>query len=86
MTRAVTDRYDATLRNDPNVREISVQLRRVAHDIRVAYESHEDPRRNTTEPPALTAPLVIAAPPRNWVLVGALVEDLRRIHENLAAV
>lgn len=87
MTRAVADRYDDTLRDDPNVREISDRLRRVAHDVRV-IRRRADAVGPTAEPEplALTAPLVISAPPQNWVLVGALAEDLRRIHENLAAV
>src|SRR6478736_3174025 len=36
------------------------------------------------EPPALTAQLQIARPPSvHWILVGSLLEDLRRIHETL---
>ena len=36
------------------------------------------------EPPALTAQLQIARPsPTHWILIGSLLEDLRRIHETL---
>jgi hypothetical protein len=32
----------------------------------------------------LTAPLSVAAPnSRHWVLIGSLVEDLRRIHDEI---
>lgn len=36
------------------------------------------------EPAALTQPLQVAAPSReHWVLIGSLLEDLRRIHDAL---
>ncbi|WP_165064389.1 FUSC family protein [Marisediminicola senii] len=38
----------------------------------------------TADLPALTAPLVVMAPdPEHWIIVGALLEDLRRIREEL---
>lgn len=88
MTRAVYDRYDDGLAAEPTVGAIAEQLRRAAHDVRRAV------RRSSVEPadpptasiPALTAPLTVAVPSAtHWVLVGSLLEDLRRIHENLAA-
>ena len=40
--------------------------------------------RDESEPAALTAPLRVSAPSRDhWVLIGSLLEDLRRIHEAL---
>ncbi|MEN2741175.1 FUSC family protein [Microbacterium sp. X-17] len=87
MTRAVTDRYDDTLRADPAVRELAEHLRRAGHDVRTTGARVEAPGSAAAiEPAALTTPLSIADPPRHWVLVGALMEDLRRIHENLATV
>ena len=36
----------------------------------------------TAELPALTAPLLISRPhPEHWILIGSLMEDLRRIRE-----
>ena len=43
----------------------------------------ETPDPVQEEDPALTQPLVVARPPEHWLLVGALLEDLRRIHEAL---
>ena len=38
----------------------------------------------TAELPALTAPLVVAKPSQqNWILVGSLLEDLRRVREGI---
>jgi hypothetical protein len=38
----------------------------------------------TADIPALTAPLVIAKPdPRHWILVGSLMEDIRRVREEI---
>jgi uncharacterized membrane protein YgaE (UPF0421/DUF939 family) len=87
MTRAVYDRYDAGLADEPSVRAIADQLRRAAHDVRrVERRTHLDPAEPATASlPALTAPLQIAAPSSaHWILVGSLLEDLRRIHETLS--
>jgi uncharacterized membrane protein YgaE (UPF0421/DUF939 family) len=87
MTRAVYDRYDASLVEEPTVRAIAEQLRRAAHDVRrVVRRTNPDPSNPPTESiPALTAPLAVGAPSSgHWILVGSLLEDLRRIHETLA--
>lgn len=87
MTRAVYDRYDAGLSDEPTVRAISEQLRRAAHDVRrVMRRTNPDPAEPPTESlPALTSPLAVGAPSSGqWILVGSLLEDLRRIHETLA--
>ena len=87
MTRAVYDRYDASLVSEPSVRAIAEQLARAAHDVRrVVRRTNPDPANPPTESiPALTAPLVIATPSSgHWILVGSLLEDLRRIHDSLA--
>ncbi|WP_460774101.1 FUSC family protein [Microbacterium sp. GXF7504] len=79
MTRTVYDNSAPGLSADPNVRAIAEQLRRAAHDVELG-------RRTATadEPPALTAPLRIAAPsPEHWVLIGSLLEDLHRVHRAL---
>jgi len=85
MTRAYVDHYADDLCEEPTVRAIAEQLRRVAHDVRLAVHVAEvEPQPLTSAVPALTAPLVISAPKSDhWVLVGSLMEDLRRIREEL---
>lgn len=93
MTRAVHDNYDPVLTADPIVGSIAVELRRASHDTtllarRLAAEgpstSRRVPQEGSVEVQALTAPLVVARPdPDNWVLVGSLLEDLRRVREEI---
>lgn len=91
MVRAVHDHYDDGLRTEPTVRAIAVELTRAAHDLRLrADEIGRDPSASptraahTAELPALTAPLTVAKPhPDHWILIGSLLEDLRRIREEI---
>lgn len=87
MTRAFFDHYDPSLADEPTVQAIAEQLRRAAHDVRLAVhlaDIEPAPEPMTSAIPALTAPLVIT-PPRSshWILIGSLMEDLRRIREEL---
>lgn len=87
MTRAFFDHYDPSLADEPTVQAIAEQLRRAAHDVRLAVhlaDIEPEPEPLTSAIPALTAPLVIT-PPRSshWILIGSLMEDLRRIREEL---
>lgn len=88
MTRAFCDHYDPTIADEPTVRAIAEQLRRAAHDVRLdvrrtdAAAGVAEP--DLTEAAALTAPLIVHAPSAaHWVLIGSMLEDLRRIHESL---
>ncbi|MCU1525993.1 MAG: hypothetical protein JWO18_2887 [Microbacteriaceae bacterium] len=91
MARALHDRYDPDLHDDPVVASIAVELDRAAHDLllmardpRPAAEVREDADPITAELPALTAPLVITRPDaQHWILVGSLMEDLRRVREEI---
>lgn len=87
MTRAVYDRYDPSISDEPSVQAIAEQLRRAAHDARLRMSSDTDPSASpapAAEPPALTRPLQVAAPSGDhWILVGSLLVDLHRIHESL---
>ncbi len=88
MTRAFCDHYDATIADEPVVQAIAEQLRRAAHDVRLEVRrtdaAADAAGRDEHEPAALTAPLRVHAPSRDhWVLIGSLLEDLRRIHEAL---
>lgn len=92
MIRAVHDHYDDGLAIDVIVRAITVELDRAAHDVRLSARNltrpiHDSATPVTAELPALTAPLVIAKPhPDHWILVGSLMEDLRRVREVLAGL
>lgn len=84
MTRAYYDRYDDDLANEPAVIGIAEQLRRAAHDVRLELRrtptAKADPTVTETLP-ALTRPYTVVAPTADhWILIGALLEDLRRIH------
>ncbi|MDQ0614349.1 hypothetical protein QF046_001990 [Microbacterium sp. W4I4] len=86
MTRAYFDHYDDSLAEDPAVRAIAEQLRRAGHDARLAVQAADatEPDAMTSAIPALTAPLVVRPPASDhWILVGSLMEDLRRIHGEL---
>ncbi|WP_344818433.1 FUSC family protein [Microbacterium soli] len=87
MTRAYFDHYDDSLVGDPLVRAIAEQLRRAGHDTRLAVQRADaapEPDVLTSAVPALTAPLTTRPPaPEHWVLIGSLMEDLRRIHGEL---
>lgn len=85
MTRAFCDRYDPTLADEPTVRAIAEQLHRAAHDVRLETRRVDAAAGDDgEEPAALTAPLSVNTPSRaHWVLIGSLLEDLRRVHESL---
>lgn len=88
MTRAYVDQYDDKVSNEPAVEAIAEELRRAAHDIRRELRITLAHRYETfpETAPALTAPLVFQAPKgMRWILVGSLMEDLRRIREELGA-
>ncbi|MBN8204949.1 FUSC family protein [Microbacterium esteraromaticum] len=93
MTRAYFDHYDDALADDPAVQAIAEQLHRAGHDVRLAVQNLAHQASDARDPampetsviPALTAPLVVRPPASDhWILVGSLMEDLRRIHNELA--
>ncbi|MGX1793686.1 FUSC family protein [Microbacterium sp. NPDC055312] len=86
MTRAYIDHYEDSLATDPTVRAIAEQLHRAGHDVRLAVRGSEGvPDARTAPVPALTTPLVVRPPASDhWILVGSLMEDLRRIHDELS--
>lgn len=79
MSRALTDLYSPDLATDPSVIGMVEELRRAAHDLeRLVMITADLPE--SMEPPALTKPYTIPQPPSDhWVLIGSLMEDLRRI-------
>lgn len=87
MTRAYFDHYDDTLADEPTVHAIAEQLHRAGHDVRLAVQVADvapEPSSETSAIPALTAPLQVKPPASgHWILIGSLMEDLRRIRGEL---
>ncbi|MEC5182853.1 uncharacterized membrane protein YgaE (UPF0421/DUF939 family) [Cryobacterium sp. MP_3.1] len=88
MTRALRDHYDDSLHLEPTVQAFAIELERAAHDLRLltvpADGTPADSAVPGTQPLALTAPLMIMTPhPQHWILIGALMEDLRRVREEI---
>jgi uncharacterized membrane protein YccC len=91
VARSIRDHYDAGLSDDPVVRSVATELARAGHDVRLLARHRQDAGRSATagdlmpitaELPALTAPLLISKPhTEHWILIGSLMEDLRRIRE-----
>ncbi|RRJ87070.1 FUSC family protein [Gulosibacter macacae] len=85
MTRAVLDHHNESVPHELSALAIADQLHRASHDVRlVVYIAEVDPDPITSAIPALTAPLELR-PPRseNWILIGSLTEDVRRVREIL---
>ena len=97
MARALNDHFDETLHEEPMATAIGEELRRAAHDLRLVIEqagtgtggsaapgSNADAAELEHEDPALTAPLQALVPdPAHWILIGSLLEDLRRVREEI---
>lgn len=89
MTRAFIDHYDDKVCQEPVVAGIAEELHRAAHDtrlrLRLAMPAQGSEHLEDTAP-ALTAPLEVKAPHgMRWILIGSLMEDLRRIRHELGA-
>jgi uncharacterized membrane protein YccC len=88
MTRALRDHYDDALHLESTVQALSLELSRAAHDLRLLARRSDEPdarhEPEAPEPAALTAPLTIRTPhPEHWILIGSLMEDLRRVREEI---
>lgn len=91
MSRSIADHPDLDLTGEPTVERIGEESRRIAHEVRALVDrhAHADGRTSTMptlDGPMLTSPIVVPAPhPEHWVLIGALLEDLRQARESLEA-
>jgi uncharacterized membrane protein YgaE (UPF0421/DUF939 family) len=92
MTRAIRDNATPDLRADPMVGRIATEVARIGADVRALGRQVESTELAQAEPeafaeetePALTAPLEVVRPnSRHWILIGALLEDIRRVREEL---
>lgn len=88
MSRALRDHYDDSLHLEPSVQAFSLELGRAAHDLRLLARNVDEPEveRESAiiQSTALTEPLSIRTPhPEHWILIGSLMEDLRRVREEI---
>jgi uncharacterized membrane protein YgaE (UPF0421/DUF939 family) len=87
MARTLNDHFDDALHTEPTARAIGEELRRAAHDLRLVMEHAVVPAGDEEllrEGPALTAPLQAVTPDAaHWILIGSLLEDLRRVREEI---
>lgn len=86
MTRAVFENYDPALIDDAGIRGMTAEMRKAAHDLRrlLTPELVKHTDATTTPIPALTAPYTILQPnPQHWVLIGSLLEDMRRLRNRI---
>ncbi len=93
MARAVHD-HAFTAEVGPVRRAIARELERAAHDLRLVGRRAErgaqlapgaEPPAETASIPALTAPLAVVEPPKDWMLIGFLLEEIRRVREAIVA-
>ena len=82
MARAVRDHYDPAIVGDRTVQAIVTEMVRAAHDLRLIGRS-PSAENAAEELPALTAPLVVTTPGEQWILIGSLLEDMRRVREEI---
>lgn len=85
MARALADNYDPELVNDDAVIGMAEEMRRAAHDLELLLSDLPNSATPTDTLPALTKPYTIVQAPnaRYWVLIGSLMEDLRRVRERI---
>lgn len=90
MIRALDDRYDETIHTEPTAAGLAAEVSRAAHDLRLVLRTADadagpgagDREPTTAEIPALTRPFRVLAPSAaHWILIGSLLEDLRRVRE-----
>jgi uncharacterized membrane protein YccC len=86
MVRGLADNYDESLHGESTVAGLADEMTKAAHDLRLVMQESDlqpvEPLPVTEELPALTAPFHAVTPsPTHWVLIGSLIEDLRRVHE-----
>lgn len=89
VTRAVRDNYDDTVVAEPVISQIAKEFERAGHDLRMLVRDAGLPAMGSEHPPtqeipALTSPISVKAPSgANWILVGFLMENLRRIRSEI---
>lgn len=90
MTRAVRDNHSPDLYADPTIGRIATELARIGADVRElggVGSGAAGSGASSSAPadgPALTSPVVVLRPNEDhWILIGSLLEDIRRVREEL---
>jgi uncharacterized membrane protein YgaE (UPF0421/DUF939 family) len=84
MIRALDDRYDESIHTEPTAAGLSSEVARAAHDLRLVIGTVDADSPAAEEQPALTEPFTVLAPSaEHWILIGSLLEDLRRVREEI---
>lgn len=89
LSRAVRDHYDNSVIAEKSIRAIAEEFNRAGHDLRLLVRNAglpaiTTPHPNTSEIPALTAPITVIKPSlHNWVLIGFLMETLRLVRNEI---
>lgn len=85
MARAIRDNYDDSVLDEPTINEISSELLKAGHDLRLVVRdlglpAVVAPHPDTSELPALTKPIRVLSPSNeNWILIGFLIENVRLV-------
>jgi uncharacterized membrane protein YgaE (UPF0421/DUF939 family) len=83
MTRAIHDNVSPDLFDDRTMDRIATEVARIAVDVR-AIGVGSTATGPVAPEPALTAPVTVLAPnPEHWILIGSLLEDIRRVREEV---
>lgn len=89
VAHGVRDHYDDSVIAEPGIAQIAEELMRSGHDLRLLVRDAGLPATNQSHPdtqelPALTEPIQLSPPSGlNWVLIGFLMENLRRIRDEI---
>ncbi len=89
VARGVRDNYDETVISEPGIAQIAEEFLRSGHDLRLLVRDAGLPATNVAHPdtqemPALTEPIRLTHPSGvNWILIGFLMENLRRIRDEI---
>jgi uncharacterized membrane protein YgaE (UPF0421/DUF939 family) len=89
VSRGIHDNYIETVIKEPGISDISREFSKAGHDLRLLVRDAGLPAMGqehpaTQEMPALTKPISIKAPSGgNWILIGFLLENLRRIRQEI---
>lgn len=92
VARAVRDNYDDSVIAEPGIAQIAEEFIRSGHDLRLLVRdaglpAHKQSHPATNEIPALTEPIRLTPPSgANWILIGFLMENLRRIRDEITGV
>lgn len=92
VARAVRDNYDDSVIAEPGIAQIAEEFIRSGHDLRLLVRdaglpAHKQSHPATHEIPALTEPIHLTPPSgANWILIGFLMENLRRIRDEITGV